>query len=175
MPPKAGAKALAKAKAKGKAKALPRRARPAAAGIALPVRLRLRRPAAEQGEVPAEEVVLQEIGIAELLKVGALLVRGKYWDAPVEVVGVPKGYQEAEGEHYIRLEAREPPEVFKWEERQGGMASPMRQAVPKPPLEGRSDTHREGGEGRQRGARLDDQRNGCRGPLEEGTRGRRSG
>lgn len=105
MPPKAGAKAHAKVKAKGKAKAAARIARPAAAGAVPRARLRLRRPAAAQEAAPPEEIVLQEIGVAELLKVGALLVRGKYWDAPVEVVGVPKGFQEAEGEHYIRFDA----------------------------------------------------------------------
>lgn len=33
-------------------------------------------------------------------------IQGKYWDSPVEVVGVPKGFWESEGEHYVRLEAR---------------------------------------------------------------------
>lgn len=31
---------------------------------------------------------------------------GKYWEAPVELVGVPKGFQEVDGSYYVRFEAR---------------------------------------------------------------------
>lgn len=105
MPPKGVAKARVKAKAKARAK---HSARPAAVdpGRAVPGRLRLRRPAAAPPEETEAEVNLTSLGLGDLLKVGALYIRGKYWDSPVELAGIPKGFVEKDGEHYVRLEAR---------------------------------------------------------------------
>eukprot|EP00438_Fugacium_kawagutii_P019800 Skav234937 [mRNA] locus=scaffold2677:152512:155029:- [translate_table: standard] len=106
--PKAGV-AVAKAKGKARAKAAARLRRPAAvlgrgrgAGVGVP----LHRLAAAPGREPSEEVHLQGLAVGELLKVGALRILGKYWDAPVEFVGVPQGLKELDGEHFVRVEGR---------------------------------------------------------------------
>lgn len=107
MPPKGAAHARAKARGKAKAKAGVRR--PAAAapvGGRVRPRLGLRRPGVAPGREPTEEVRLQELGIVELLSVGALRVTGTYWDSPVELVGVPRGIHEEDSAHFVRLEAR---------------------------------------------------------------------
>eukprot|EP00438_Fugacium_kawagutii_P036603 Skav217813 [mRNA] locus=scaffold889:84557:88259:+ [translate_table: standard] len=64
------------------------------------------RPAAEKEEEEEERIVLREVGVRELLSLGLAHVKGRYWDAPVEVVGVPKGFREEGEDHFIRFEAR---------------------------------------------------------------------
>lgn len=107
MPPKRALRARGKAKAAAKAGAALRR--PAAAlgqGPRRRARGGLRRPAEAPGREQETEVQLRELGIGELLRVGALRVTGRYWDAPVELCGLPKGFVERDEDHFLRFEAK---------------------------------------------------------------------
>ena len=50
-----------------------------------------------------EEIDLKGVGVEELLKIKILRIKGRYWEAEVEVAGKPCGIEHYEGEPYLNL------------------------------------------------------------------------
>ena len=107
MPPKLAARG----RGRGRAKARPKAKAAAKAGPKAKARVRLRpghrRPAAAAGVVApnpfGEEIDLKGVGVEELLKIKILRIKGRYWEAEVEVAGKPCGIEHYEGEPYLNL------------------------------------------------------------------------